>query len=460
MKKANSAGFVVLVVILLAASFVMTESDGPGQNLDLWKDEAFQRQFMGSFGVNADIEPQVSTIERAALQEIIPLLSADDQTEAISRLEEAITPDSSAVFDFTLANIFFQRDETAHAAELYRGALMKFPSFRRAHKNLGLIQVRNGDYEDALSSLSKVIELGGGDGMTYGLLGYSYSMVSEFVSAESAYRSAILLAPETLDWKVGLTHSVMKQRKYGEAVTLCEELITRYPERTEFWLMQANAFIGMDQALKAAENYEIIRRMGKATSESERTLGDIYVNARLWALAGEAYSRAYRLDKDADLATPLRWVEVLAQRGAIDEAMRLLSEVKEARNGEFDEKDEARLLKVEARIAAARGDDSEEVIKILERIVELDPLDGDALILLGQHYGRTQQYEKAIFVFERASRLDDHESNALVRHAEVLVAQSKFAEAIPLLKRAQNLDSRDDVARYLEQVEKVARRQR
>ncbi len=80
------------------------------------------------------------------------------------------------------------------------------------------------------------------------------------------------------------------------------------------------------------------------------------------------------------------------------------------------------------------GSGGEEEIRMLEEIVALDPLDGEALILLGQHC-----------------------ADALVRHAQLLVQQTKYAEALPLLRRAQDLKSREDVQKYLEQVERVAR---
>ena len=100
--------------------------------------------------------------------------------------------------------------------------------------------------------------------------------MEQFVAAESAYRNAVLLLPETLDWKLGLTQSVFKQQKYGEAVTLCGELIVQYPERADYWLLQANAFIGLDEPLRAAENYELVDRLGQSTADSLNQLGDIY----------------------------------------------------------------------------------------------------------------------------------------------------------------------------------------
>ena len=48
------------------------------------------------------------------------------------------------------------------------------------------------------------------------------------------------------------------------------------------------------------------------------------------------------------------------------------------------------------------------------------------------------------------------EADAKVRHAQLLISQSKYREALPLLKRAQAIKPRDNVAQYLDQVERLA----
>jgi hypothetical protein len=68
--------------------------------------------------------------------------------------------------------------------------------------------------------------------------------------------------------------------------------------------------------------------------------------------------------------------------------------------------------------------------------------------------------DRAIFYYERAASLEAFEANAKIRHAQVLVGQSRYAEALPLLRRAQEVRPRDDIARYLEQVERLSRTQR
>jgi tetratricopeptide (TPR) repeat protein len=319
--------------------------------------------------------------------------------------------------------------------------------------------VREGRLREALTPLSRVIQLGGGDGLTYGLLGFAYSGTGQYVAAESAYRSALLLQPDVLDWKLGLTQSLLKQGKNAEVVQLTDELLAGYPERADFWLLQANAYIGMEKPLEAAKNFEIVDRLGKSTAASMLTLGDIYVNESLWDLGTRAYHRSLVLDPDQDVDGPIRRVEALAQRDALRQAGELLDAVKETFGDRLGDEERVKLLKLEARIAVAGGDDGEDVVQVLEEIVALDPLDGEALLLLGQHYAREDDPERAIFYYERAAGLDGFEADASVRQAQVLVGQARYKEAVPLLQRAQKLRPRDDVGRYLEQVERIARTQ-
>ena len=58
------------------------------------------------------------------------------------------------------------------------------------------------------------------------------------------------------------------------------------------------------------------------------------------------------------------------------------------------------------------------------------------------------------------ARLDAFEANAKIRIAEVLVSMERFADAVPLLRRAQEIRPREDIARYLEQVERIAKARR
>jgi tetratricopeptide (TPR) repeat protein len=108
----------------------------------------------------------------------------------------------------------------------------------------------------------------------------------------------------------------------------------------------------------------------------------------------------------------------------------------------------------------ASGEGSDATAAVLEEIIQIDPLDGEALMLLGQHYSKQGEPDRALLYFERAASLDAYEANAKVRQAQVLVSMGRYADAVPLLRRAQEIKPRDDINRYLEQVERIAKSRR
>jgi tetratricopeptide (TPR) repeat protein len=429
--------------------------DARDVELGVWNDPTFRRHFIDSYIAETEIEPRVTQVERGQLEKVLDLIASEETDRAMALLEKHRGEAASAAFDFTLGNIHFQRDELELAATAYEIAVERHPKFRRAWQNLGLIHVRQGDHEKAALALARVLVLGGGDGVTYGLLGFSYSSLENHISAETAYRMAILLDPDTMDWKLGLARSFFKQQRYADAVALCRNLIEASPDRADLWLLQANAYIGVGQPLLAAENYEMVDRLGQATVESLTNLADIYVNADLFELAVQSYARALEKDEAGNVERALRACQVLTARGANEETRILVARIEELHADRLSAEDQKNVLRLRARLAVAEGAGDEEA-RILEELVELDPLDGEALILLGQHAGRQDDLEKAIFFYERAASIEKFEADAKVRHAQLLVGQRRYSEALPLLRSAQNLKPRENVREYLEQVERVA----
>jgi len=423
--------------------------------LQIWNDPDFRRRFAESYQAETEVEPRVTVEVRERMQEILELISDEQLDKAAGLLKKHGGPSANAVFDFTAGNIHFQREEYERAAEAYRNAVQKFPRFRRAWRWLGMCYVRLDDLAQARQAFTQVVELGGGDAQVYGVLGFAYLNGNDPIAAESAYRMALLLDPDTLDFKLGLARSFLMQRRYADVVALCDTLIEHSPERAEFWLLQANAYIGLREPLRAAENYELVDSLGQATAGSRLNLADIYVNEQLFDLAADAYLAALEAAPDGggvDATRLLRAARVMNAQGGRAETRRLLDGVEATLGERLELEQKKELLKLRSRLALAEGAGEEEA-RVLEEIVTLDPLDGDALILLGQHAQRAGELERASAYFERAANLEDFEADAKLAQGQLLASQGQYAEALPLLRRAQALKPRESVQAYLEQVE-------
>lgn len=452
MKAKRFLGVLALSVLLVSVS--QAKEQTLTEDRMILQDPEWRKHFLGSYGVLSGVEPTVNPVESEMLKQVLDLMNSDPQA-AIKKLQQQPDASRSAVFDFILANLEFQNANLDAAAESYAKAIKKFPDFRRAHKNLGLLKVQKGDCATALKHLSRALELGDRDARNFGLLGYCYIQQENYLAAEIAYRNAILQQPDTRDWQLGLARALMAIGHYKDASALLASLIVKYPHETELWVLQANAFIGMEQPKDAAINLEAVRLMGKSRMSSLVLLGDIYMNEGLPDLARSAYTEAIERDsQNSEFRTGYRAVELLVRAQAHDDAQKTLQLVKKKYAGKMTTDDELKLMTLEARIARAQGK-SGEAAKLLETVVRRDGTRGDALLELASYYHGENDPARALLLIERAERLKGFEYDALLRHAQIKVEAKDYAKAANLLRQALSIKREPRVETFLSRIEQA-----
>jgi len=447
---------ILRLVIGLTLCGTLTHGQSALQNpaSSMWNDANFVKTFTASYGVLAQYEPEISDAEKDALRSLLNVIK-NNPRGAISALEQQIKPNSSAAFNFILGNLYFQEGNLNKAAQSYRKAVRKYPNFRRAHKNLGLVLVQNGQLKAAIPALSKALELGDVDGRSYGLLGYSYLTEQLYYPAEAAYRQAILMQPQVRDWKLGLARCLVETEDFKGAVALFDTLIKQEPDNADFWLLQANAYIGLEETLAAAQNIEVVRRMGKGGVTSLTMLGDIYMNNQHPELALSAYLDALKHSEKQSPRSLIRAAKLFTQTGSPQQAKTLIAQLR-TQVANLSQEDDLSLLTLEAKIARAEGDDSK-AYETLNQIVERDALNGDALIELGNYYAEQGDLGRAVNRYEQAQMIAEYERPALIAHSQALIRNKNYKEAIVLLRRAQGLEDERFLADYIERIERAAR---
>lgn len=442
------------LLLALGGATPVAAQDAPWRGASAFSDPEWRKHFLGSYGFLSGLEPEIAPDEVEMLREVVALMETNPEAAA-ERLQREVGPESSAALDFVLANLDFQNGRLEDASGHYRSALEKFPDFRRAHKNLGLLLVQQGDCRSALGHLSRAVELGDRDGRNYGLLGFCHLELENHLAAEVAYRNAILQQPDTRDWKLGLARALLALEHYEDAVALFDELIRLDPEDATSWTLQANAYIGAEQPLAAAVNLETVRQMGKAQGSSLVLLGDIYMNAQMPELAKSAYEEALEAS-GAQFATAYRAAELLVRARAWGEAQEMLALVDQRYRKGLSREEQLAVLTLEAKVARARGR-PQEAARLLETIVQQDGTRGEALLELASYYADQDQREKALLLVERAERLDAFAYPALLQHAQLLVAARDYARAAEVLRRALQIKQEPRVERYLTAVEQAIR---
>ncbi len=417
---------------------------------EFWNSPAFVRSFMGDYGFRTEVEPKVSRSEQQVLREVVTKAQTD-LDEAIIHLAGKVKADSSAALDFALATIQFQSGRLGRAALGYEKTIEKFPSFLRAHKNLGFVLIQQDDFDDAAEHLAKALSLGEGDGVTYVALGYCHLSLEHYVSAENAYRMAILRAPDSKDARNGLVNCLLETERHEEALSLLDELLEREPDNAFCRRARANALIALDKTEQAAVALETLRRLEKLNLSGLLLLGDAYHNLDLHALSLDAYQEALQREGDLSASRFMRVAAILIDRGSYEAGFNYLGRIEERFTQGMADEEQLRLLALKAKVLLTTGQE-DEAAELLRRILEKNPLDGRALLLLGRHAWKKGDHAGATIHFERAAKVKEHEADALVEHARMQVELQKYAEAVKLLERAQFVRPHDNVGRYLESV--------
>lgn len=449
-----------LSLVALVIGSVVPTVFGQGS---IYNNDRLQQQLIGGIGLLPDVEPPALEPEEQDTYNRVVALVDESPSDAIDELRAYLSRERpedaspiNAQFNFLLASLYYQEGKYNNAIEQFQEAISKWPSFRRAHRSLGVLLVVQQKYREALPYLTKVIELGGQSSQIYSLLGTSYIFLERYIPAEAALREAILLEPENAEYKLTLVRVLFSQQKWDEALSLLSELIKESPNNPKFWDLQANAYLGQEEYLKAAGNWEILRTMGELETNQMSRLAAVYVNNQLYDLAAERYLEAFEANPTEGLEGVLKAAEVLLGRGAGEQAEQLLNQVRNSDAAELTDSDQQQILKLEAQMLMERGEE-QEAVGILEKLVDLNPQDGDSLLKLGKYYQDIGEPEQAGFYFERAQNLEGYKADANVRLAQLKVELKEYDDALRLLRAAQEINPRDQVDRFIEQIERFSR---
>ena len=442
--------FYIIAVLALCSLSLSAKAPLPQLTQGFWNDPAFVKGFMGDYGFRSEVEPRIDKSEQFILREVVA--KAEGQLEeAIQYLESKINEKTSAALDFALGTMYYQVGRLTRSEQTYEQALKKFPSFLRARKNLGFVQLSLGKLNEASKNLAKAISLGESDGISYVALGYCHLSLGRVVSAENAYRMAILLHPDSIDARNGLVNCLLSTNRFAEALALLDELLGTKPNDLFCHKARASALQGLGREEDAVIALETLRRMNQLDTAGTLSLGDLYHNLELYDLSLAAYQKALAKKEKLSLSRYARAAKVLINRGSYGAGFEYLDNIEKTFGKGYSDADEReiRMLQAEVRLATGKRKEAE---KILEDLIEKQPLDGEALLLSAQLATENLDYAKAALRFERAAKIAEFEVDALIEHARMLVSSKDYQRASDLLERAQTLSPQPRVARYLKAI--------
>jgi len=448
---------------------------------NLFRDQQFLRDFVGSYGFLSDVEPKVSSAEQSLLATVRGSFEQGKFAEAERQLTDFIrqvekpsdpaTPvaEISPAMVFVLGNLYFQADRPDEARRAFQEAIRRFPRFRRAHTNLAYLHVSQNRLDEALPMLQKSIELGETSPRVFGLLGYVHLSRKNSLAAENAYRYAMLTDPQSKDWKIGLAQALTAQEKHAEAASLLGSLIEENPNDRQLWLLQTNAWMAMERKDRAILNLETLRVKGIADEANLNLLGNLHLDAGEPQLALLAYLAATEKAQSLDVNRALKCARILNDYGFPEKAATLVQAIRTKLGANPPADVATSLLLTEVRISQQLGN-SNETSRLLAKLLELNPANPEVLLETARHKDNLAREEtddaaRANLVAEARTHYQlaaKHDATAYAANlalGQLLVRERRYPDALTHLQAALQLKKSDNLEQYVSRVRRAADRQ-
>ena len=393
-------------------------------------------------------EPEMTEEEYALYQKVVTMLSSNP--EFALKLLEAMMSDKeppSPAFEFILGNAYYAAGQIEKSETNYLSSVRRYPTFLRAWVNLGILYYSSGRYGDAIPCFSKAVVLGDRDSTTFGLLGYCLQKQGDLVSAEMAYMQALSGDPSNVDWKEGLLAICIEGKQLTRAESLVKNLIKAQPTDTRYWLTYANILLSEGRKVEATVLLETAAGTGVANVEELSMLGDLYGEQKMVPEAADIYRRVLASSPEMGEKEILHYAEVLISGGRLDDAERVLGTMKpeDASRGGVE------LLRTRADLLAAEKKWPEER-RVLDQLLTIAPLDGQALVSLGRAYAAEDDVARATLAFEGAYRIQSSAYVASLELANIEVKNRHYAKCVEYLQKALSIEKTDAVEDYLTRI--------
>lgn len=182
------------------------------------------------------------------------------------------------------------------AIQSYRQELTKNAQNKAAHRNLGVVLVKAGDYEKAITHLEKSLPEFADNFETNFYLGEAYRAQEKYAEAIFRYKRANEIKPSDERALKSLSWSYYKIRYYSEALKTANQLRKITPNDVQTQIIIARALTKLERPEKALQ---VLERTQQAASREDvpyikSVVGDVYRKMDNCPKALEAYREALK----------------------------------------------------------------------------------------------------------------------------------------------------------------------
>lgn len=197
-----------------------------------------------------------------------------------------------------LGNQYAKDGLLREAAEMYRKALAKNPSNMVALRNLGMVQVRTGEYKNAIRNLEKAIVKFPADFDANYHLAEAYRGEDRFADAIFRYQIALKQQPNNRKALKALSWSYFKIRFFSEGLASVQKFRVAHPEDEQGDIIAARILIKLKREKEALH---ILQESAHGKKEEfapyfESVKGDAYLSMNDLRSAETSYRAALKAE--------------------------------------------------------------------------------------------------------------------------------------------------------------------
>ncbi|HEX7076792.1 MAG TPA: tetratricopeptide repeat protein [Candidatus Eisenbacteria bacterium] len=326
-------------------------------------------------------------------------------------------------------NDFMTRGRFDDAEREFRLALEAEPGNLEAVAGLGQVQVRRGEYSDAVPLLERATRVSTQMVSAFRSLGDAYAALGDLEKAAVAYRQAVALAPSDLNVRLALAHSLTEIGEYGEAAGICTTALRVFRGQAD---AQARVMSQLGEVYaregKVAESmsaYYKASELNPRDVETTRGAASAAVRGGLYAEAASALDRLLQISPlDVDAKKQLAWVNFKLER--YPNAIRDY----EAVGDSLGTADRYYLAQ-----AYAKSNKVDRAIELFREVVRLDPENYKGVYCnMAYAYYDATRYNRAIEMAKEGLAGDSASTCLKFCWAQALDKLGRHEEAIPMFE--------------------------
>ena len=360
------------------------------------------------------------------------------QALAAEAAREAVQLDSTKIaYRETLADIYIKGMQIDNAITQYR-AILRLDS-TRVQSMFNIAQLLAPKYPtQALEMYEKILERNGPDWEVLFKIAELNSSLHRYDKAAAAFEQMVKIDPSNMSLKQNLGEMYVRSQQYDKALTLFTGLLDSDPHNLELRGALAELYLQQNKWIDARTQFETILRSDSISADVRFRIAMAYL--------GQSQKDSTLLDNVKE-----QFKQFLAHYPEDWRPMFYLGRLA------IVEKQDTTALQYFDKVTKVAGWNAEawwylasilfdkkdyaQAVMVLEKAHQIVPNDGGINFLLGYGYTRVDRNEDAIVPLERAVEINPKDINALSTLASTFDALKRYTESDTTFESALKLDS-------------------